>query len=341
MTSRGQPLSFAERLEIGERWEAGQSDAEIAAALGRSIWVVRKWRRKYQHEGRAGLVTHWGRPAVGALGSFLEEVRRAIREMREAHPGWGPLTILTELKRDERFAGQPLPSRSRIAAYLKEQGLTRSYERHSDLPQPEEQAPQHPHEEWEMDAQGALQVSGLGRVAIIHIGDVYSRMKIASLPCLTTSHLCAQDYQLILRRAFATVGLPERITLDHDSLFYDNTSPSPFPSRIHLWLLVLGITVRFIEKPPPQEHSVIERTHQTIYRQGVLGQHFESREALQDHLNERLDFLNTLYPSRALGGKPPLVAFPDARRSSRPYRLEWEAEMLEMQRVYDYLSHGR
>jgi len=246
MTSKGQPLSFAERLEIGERWEAGQSDAEIAAALGHSIWVVRKWRRKYQHEGRAGLITHWGRPAVGALGSFPEEVRRAIREMKETHPGWGPLTILTELKRDERFAGQRLPSRSRIAAYLKEQGLTRSYERHSDLPQPEEQAPQHPHEEWEMDAQGAVQVSGLGRVAIINVGGVYSRMKIAGLPCLTTSHLNAQDDQLILRRAFATIGLPERITLDHDSVFYDNTGPSPFPSWIHLWLLALGITVRFI-----------------------------------------------------------------------------------------------
>ncbi len=138
MSIKGQPTSFAERLEIGERWAAGQSDAEIAAALGRSVWVVRKWRRRYQRQGRAGLQSHLGRPATGALGSFPEEIRQAINEMRTAHPGWGPLALLAELKRDERFAGQSLPSRSRIAAYLKEQGQTRSYERHSELPQAKE-----------------------------------------------------------------------------------------------------------------------------------------------------------------------------------------------------------
>jgi len=83
----GQQTSFAERLEIGERWADGQSDEEIASALGLSIWTVRKWRRKYQREGRAGLVSSIGRPATGALGSFPAAIRQAIRGMREVHPG--------------------------------------------------------------------------------------------------------------------------------------------------------------------------------------------------------------------------------------------------------------
>ena len=341
MISKGQPISFAERLDIGERWAAGQTDAEIAAALGRSVWVVRKWRRRYQQAGRAGLVSRRGRPATGALGSFPEGVRQAVERMREEHPGWGPLTLLTELKRDDTWAGQRLPSRSRIAAYLKEQGQTRKYERHSELPQEEKRTPQRPHEEWEMDAQGVIQVSGLGPVSIINIGDVYSRLKVESLPCVGTSHPDTQDYQLILRRAFATVGLPERISLDHDSVFYDNTCPSPFPSLLHLWLIALGIAVRFIEKPPPQEHSRIERDHQTITWQAIIGQHFSGEADLQEVLTDRLAFLNHHYPSRSLEGKPPLVVFPEAHRSPRPYRLEWEAEMLDMQRVYDYLAAGR
>ena len=91
----------------------------------------------------------------------------------------------------------------------------------------------------------------LGLVSLINIGDVYSRMKIESLPCVGTSHPGGQDYQLILRRAFVKVGIPERISLDHDSVFYDNTCRSPFPTRLHLWLVALGVTVYFITKPLP------------------------------------------------------------------------------------------
>ena len=35
------------------------------------------------------------------------------------------------------------------------------------------------------------------------------------------------------------------------------------------------------------------------------------------------------------------MACPEAKHTQRPYRLEWEEEMLDMQRVYDYLSEGR
>jgi hypothetical protein len=53
------------------------------------------------------------------------------------------------------------------------------------------------------------------------------------------------------------------------------------------------------------------------------------------------DFLNHRFPSHSLGGQPPLVACPEAQHSGRPYRLEWEEDMLDMQRVYDYLAKGR
>lgn len=38
------------------------------------------------------------------------------------------------------------------------------------------------------------------------------------------------DYQLVLRRVFLKYGLPLRLALDHDSVYYDSTSPSPYPS---------------------------------------------------------------------------------------------------------------
>ena len=341
MAQRGRRTTLEERIEIGERWEAGQTDPEIAAAMGPSDWTVRKWRRQYQREGRLGLASRMGRPPTGALGQFPLEIRDAVREMRENHSGWGPLTIRTELEDNLRFAGMRLPSRSRIAAFLNQEGFTRKYERHSELPQTEAGDPQRAHEEWEVDAQGVIEVSALGSASIINISDLFSRLKVDSFPCLDTSHPSTLDYQLVLRRAFVQYGLPERVSLDHDSVFYDNTCASPYPTTLHLWLIALGIEVRFIEKKPPAEHSVIERTHQTVTQQAIAGQAFADGPALQKSLSERLDFLNLRFPSRSLGGQPPLVAYPEAHHSGRPYRPEWEEAMLDMQRLYDYLAQGR
>jgi len=64
MARRGQITNLAERVEIGERWEAGQKDPEIAAAMSLPVWTVRKWRRKYQKQGRCpGRIIHPFQPA--------------------------------------------------------------------------------------------------------------------------------------------------------------------------------------------------------------------------------------------------------------------------------------
>lgn len=341
MAQRGRRTTLKERIEIGERWEAGQRDPQIATATGISVWTVRKWRRKYQQDGRSSLVSRMGRPATGALGQFPLELRDAVREMRTGNPGWGPLTLLTELGADEYFQHLKLPSRSRVAAFLNEKGFTGKYERHTQLPQPQARIPQRAHEEWEMDAKGMMKISGLGSVSIINISDLFSRLKVDSFPCLNRSHPSTLDYQLVLRRAFMHYGLPERISLDRDSVFYDNACASPYPTTLHLWLVALGIAVRFIEKPPPAEHSVIERSHQTIIHQAVTGQAFVDGLAFQHHLSDRLAFLNQRFPSRSLGGRPPLQAHPEAHHSGRPYRPEWEEALLNMQPVSAYLAQGR
>jgi hypothetical protein len=260
--------------------------------------------------------------------------------MREAYPGWGPITIRTELEGLSHFTGLKLPSRARIAAFLQQEGLTRKYDRHVELPQPQAAAPQRAHEEWEMDAQGAIKVPELGRASIINIVDLFSRIKVGSLPCLNPAHPSTPDYQLALRQAFVHYGLPQRISLDHDSVFFDNTHASPFPSILHLWLIALGVEVRFVDKRPPVEHSVIERSHQTVSQQAIAGQHFSDEVTLRESLTARLDFLNRRYPSRSLADQPPLIAHPEARHSGRLYRLEWEEDLLNMQRVHDYLAKG-
>lgn len=76
---------------------------------------------------------------------------------------------------------------------------------------------------------------------------------------------------MALRRGFLRHGMPQRVTLDHDTVFYDNASASPFPTPLHLWLIGLGVDVSFTEHPPPRNHGRVERTHQTVERQALCG----------------------------------------------------------------------
>jgi transposase InsO family protein len=341
MIRRGQTTTFPERLDITERAAAGQSDPAIAAALCCSVWTVRKWRRRGQHQGRIGLSSHMGRPTTGPLSTFPRGMREAILQMRRTHPGWGPTTLLAELRVDPRWAEHSLPSRSRIAALLKAEKLTRDYQKHSELPIPPIQPEGAPHDKWELDAQGRMHVAGVGNVSLITMIDTVSRLKVESYPCLDTTNPPFSAYQLMLRRAFLTTGLPRRISLDHGTVFYDNTSASPFPTRLHLWLLALGIDVCFTRKRRPTDHAKIERTHQTMTLQALLGQCWPDQTALWAGLDARRAMLNQHIPSCVLQGRAPLQAYPEAAHSGRSYRPEWEAEMLDLDRVFGYLAHCR
>ena len=59
MSIKGQTTTLAERVEIAEHWETGQTDLQIAILLERPIATIRKWRRRYQHQGRGGLSRKW------------------------------------------------------------------------------------------------------------------------------------------------------------------------------------------------------------------------------------------------------------------------------------------
>ena len=186
-----------------------------------------------------------------------------------------------------------------------------------------------------------MQVPGVGKVSLITVIDVVSRLKVESYPCLDTTNPPLEAYHLMLRRAFLTTGLPRRITFDHGTVFYDNTSPSPFPTRLHLWLLALGIDVCFTRKRCPTDHAKIERTHQTMTLQALLGQHWSDQSALWAGLDARRTMLNRHIPSAAFQGQAPLQAYPQALHSGRFYQPEWEEEMLDLPRVFAYLATCR
>lgn len=338
--------NMMERMQIVELAAAGLSDGEIGRRMGWSKAVVRKWRRAGQRGGRGQLASQRGRRRGGAMSSFAATVSEAIAGWRQRHPGWGPKTLAAELARDPRFAQARRPSAATIARYLHEAGLSRSYEAHSLLPTPQGATVSAAHEVWEMDARGEESVAGVGKVALIDLNDRYTHLRLLSYPCWlgdqrVERHADTADYQTALRLAFVEWGLPQRLQVDHDSVFFDNRSRSPFPTRLHLWLVALGVPLTFVRPARPTDQGMTEHSHQLWQAQCLQGQHYASWEALYLSLHARRDFLNRHLPCAALADQPPLVAFPSAIHSGRHYRPEWERALLAMPLIHALLAQGR
>jgi transposase len=338
--------SLQERVMIQEWAAQGMTDRRIGQQLGLSPYTVRKWRRKAQRQGRLGLESHMGRPTSGAMSTFPPRVQEQVRAWREQHPGWGPKTLVTELTLREDLSQGPCPSRATIARWLKQEQKTRPYEKHQDLPQSPAAPVRACHDEWELDARGHEFIPTVGVISLINLNDVFSKAKLISYPCWlgekrASRHATTEDYQLVLRLAFTEWGLPQQLAIDHESIFFDNASPSPYPTRLHLWLMALGVEVIFGRMRRPTDQAMTERSHQTWDRQVLAGQTFAEWESLWHALTTRRDFLNYHLPCATLGEVPPLVAHPEALLPRRQYRPEWEAECLDLARVYAYLSRGR
>jgi len=337
--------TMEERIEIMERSKKGEPAWRIARDLGCMPETVRKWRRRGHQQGRTGLVSHMGRPKQGALSSFSMEIRETLIRWRTAHPGWGAHTLYAELKRQPCFAAQKLPGTASISRFLQEHEFPRPREKHNELPDSDREQTGAPHMVWEMDARGYQYIPDVGMITLINLNDRFSHARLLSYPCQlgekrVIRHTNTADYQVVLRLAFTDWGLPFCLQVDHESVFYDNKTKSPFPTILHLWLRALGIRLTFGRVRLPTDQAMTERSHQLWSGQVLDGQCFSNWQDLYDSLQKRRDFLNYHLPCASLK-QPPLCACPQAKHSGRMYRPECEADILDLQRVYEYLAQGK
>lgn len=196
---------------------------------------------------------------------------------------------------------------------------------------------------WEMDAQGALAVSGVEFQAMINIKDVFSLTHCMAFPVQVTHERCQPSkvhYKWALRLAFEEVGMPKCIQVDKDSVFYENNTKSPYPSPLHLWLTALGIQLCHIDVPPPKKQARVERTHQTMQRQVFNGKHYDNWGNLFKTCNKRRYRLNTSIGVRTLANKAPWNTRPEAQHSGRQFHTAKEENLLHIERIHHLLADG-
>jgi Helix-turn-helix domain len=339
-------VTLSEREQIYLKKMAGQTLPQIAQALGLSEACVRKWWRRGRDEGLLGLVERKrGRPVQGILSQFSTQVCQASVKLKREHKRWGANRVLLEMRNDPTLVGLSLPSRSRLYPYFRQEcpDCLNVWTKHIQVAVPTPATAVH--EVWQVDHQEG-HLLGDGSVATIcNIRDPYGAAMIASQAFsvktkLRWRKLTWEEVRQVLRSGFAEwQTLPDSVLTDNEMGLGGNPN-DPFPSWLSLYLAGLGIKHNFIRSHQPTDQPQVERNHRTL--DGFTDDE-GSRQDL-GHLQQALDqerwVYNYQFPSRAsdCDGLPALQAHPALLSPRRPYRLEWEGVLFNLQRVYDFLA---
>jgi len=338
-----QATTIAERREMMRLVEEGHTYEAVADQVGVSFWTARKWIRLGKRCGKENLASYYGRPRARPLAGFDPLIRYVALRLKRQHPKWGAEYVLKKLGEKPSLQDKKLPSVMTIWRYWRCFGDRLFPKR--DPSKSEISPSSKPHGVWQMDAKESMQISGVGLVSFNQARDEFGRVTVmhrvhaeperARQLARLTSETAFQDCRI----AFTQWGMPDAIQTDRDTIYVDS-GKSPFPNRIVLWWVGLGIEHRLIPRRTPKRNGTVERSHRTLKERTLDNQKFESAEELQKRVDADWHELNYECPSRAKGcnGKPPLVAHPELLTSHRPYRPEWEHELFDLKRVDAYLA---
>lgn len=120
---------------------------------------------------------------------------------------------------------------------------------------------------------------------------------------------------------------------------YDD-DPTPFPTRLTLWWIGLGIEPLRIPRHTPQRNGRVERSHRTLNERTLIDQQFRDAAHLQAQVDADWSELNTVCPSRAgdCEGRPPVTAHRSDQCPRRLYCPEQEAALFDLRAVDAYLA---
>jgi transposase InsO family protein len=340
--------THAERVEIVERHQAGETLKAIAERLGLSKYTVRQWWRAFRDGGWAALEPMVkGPPVVGPLGRFDPLVKYVALRLKREHPGWGPDMLRLHMGRRPSLQGLSLPKNTALWSYLHQFGsrLVTPRRRPTKRPTSSPVRAEVPHQCWEMDFKGDEVVSGCRSViSPLALGDEASGAPLAR--CIhvlkakgNRQGLTMRHVQRDLRQVFTQWGLPDAIRMDRDSLFV-GSSRLEWPGTLLLWLVGLGVQPVINRAYRPTDNAMVERSHRTWKGDVLVGGRFADLVALQEKSDQALEDRRLHLPSRHAGcqGQPPAKAYPDLLKPRRPYHPRQERALFDPKRVDAYLT---
>ena len=340
-------LSQAEKERIYQGKLKGQTLKELALALDCSVECVRKWWRVGRDHGLERLrAPRRGRGRVGLLSRFDARVAQKALVLKRSNRGWGANRVLIDLAKDLDLAGLHLPRPSILAAFFKA-----SCPEYVSARKPREPSCHPPleateaHEVWQLDSQEKI-LLGNGEIAsICNIRDPFGAAMIASQAFEVRTQRAHRklkwtEVRQVLRNAFTEWRtLPDRVQTDNE-LGLAGAPREPYPGRLTLWLIGLGIWHNFIRPGRPTDQPQIERNHRTMDGLALNEEALADMIHLQAALDRERNVYNAEFPCQASDcqGRPPLITHPELLHPRREYQPDHELALFDLQRVLNYLA---
>ncbi len=289
----------------------GASVTDVARRHGVARQTVHDWLRKYSAEGLRGLADRSSRPQ-SCPHQMDPVVEAQVVEMRRAHPGWGPRTILFWL---ERAGVAPLPGRTSVERCLIRHGLVTPQARRRKRSDYKRWERSRAMELWQMDVVGGVRLIDGAEAKIVSGIDDHSRFVVCAG---VVARATAQPVCDALEAAMVAHGVPEAILTDNGKVFTARFGPGPGPVRFDRICVDNGITHILTAPRSPTTTGKVERWHKTLRREFLDGKVFASIADAQAQADAWVAHYNHERPHQSIGRVPPIERFKLAGPSPGP-----------------------
>ena len=283
--------------------------SELCRLFGVSRKTGYKRLRMWRELGEAGLLDQ-SRAAHHHPNATPVVIQEQLVRVREAHPEWGPQTILDHL----RFAQPeiPWPAASTIGDVLDRAGLIHKRKRSRGVTPPDRPVVPPitgPNILWNMDFMGQFRTADGKYCYAFTITDTATRALLLFKGFLSPSY---ENTRNALEKVFREFGLPEAIRSDNGQPFISYRSLGGL-SRLGAWLIKLGVTQVRTRPGCPQDNGIHERVHRTVRAKTTRppAKSISRQQPLFDTV--RYEY-NHVRPHRALGGVPPMSLYTKSPR---------------------------
>ena len=280
----------------------GASVTDVARRYGVARQTVHGWLRRYATDGLAGLVDRSSKPDSCPHQTPVE-VEARIVEMRRAHPGWGPRTIVYHLGRE---GVDPVPSRSAIYRALIRHKLVDPQQRkrrRSDYKRWERSRAM---ELWQVDVMGGVYLTDGSELKVVTGIDDHSRFCISAK---VVGRATARPVCEALAEAMRAHGIPDQVLTDNGKVFTGRFGPGKGEVLFDRICRENGIRHLLTAPRSPTTTGKVERFHKTLKKDFLAGKTFESLEEAQKAIDGWVVEYNTERPHQGIGGVPPIRRF--------------------------------
>ena len=279
----------------------GAKITDVATRYGVDRRTVHRWLLRYANDGLGALADRSSRPDR-CPHQIAPEIEAMIVSLRRVHPGWGPRTILSKLRRE---LDEP-PSRSSIYRCLVRHRLIDPKPRRRRAQDYKRWERSRPMELWQMDVMGGVMLlDGTECKAITGVDDHSRFCVIAKLVARATARPVCDA----LIGALSRHGVPEQILTDNGKVFTGRLARTPATVAFDRICLANGIRHLLTAPYSPTTTGKIERLHKTMRKELFTGRSFASIEHAQAELDAWVAHYNLEREHQAIGDVPPIRRF--------------------------------